>query len=244
MAHDCRYSPTLDELSDYEGEFHPPTRRSSKDFHISSQMSPTSKESTSECSRDLKLFQIPPTKRSGEFKREKRRDKVFGIKKRKFYESKYVNTQGIKRAKTKCTTYRIQPLTHNSFSNNVSVAQSKIKPSFRVASKALQVKVSQENEMIGVQTAYEVEGNLVIDSSILQNILDQFAICKYCQQGKLKLLDKGSKAGCASYLILRCNKCYNHVNFWKKFHNRRLPIAKILFPNEIPWYTLQFSVGD
>ena len=77
--------------------------------------------------------------------------------------------------------------------------------------------------MIGVQTAYKVEGNLVIDSSILQNILDQLAICKYCQQGKLKLLDKVSKAGFASYLTLRCNKCNSHVNFWrvgKNFHNR------------------------
>ena len=60
----------------------------------------------------------------------------------------------------------------------------------------------------------KVTTNIVIDPSVLEDILDSCAVCKVCTVGRLQIWDKGTKTCFASYLTLRCNFCHSGKDFW------------------------------
>ena len=40
------------------------------------------------------------------------------------------------------------------------------------------------------------------------------AVCRHCQSGELHLFNKGTKAGCATLLLLTCSHCQVSKSFW------------------------------
>ena len=56
------------------------------------------------------------------------------------------------------------------------------------------------------------------------------AVCRDCEVGKLELFDCGTKASCASLLMIRCRKCYISKSFWSvsgKFGKKSCPFQVI-----------------
>lgn len=55
--------------------------------------------------------------------------------------------------------------------------------------------------------------NLIINSDVLQGVLDMMSICRLCKKGNLKMFVI-RKISCTSYLLLRCDNCNNYKRFW------------------------------
>ena len=75
----------------------------------------------------------------------------------------------------------------------------------------------------------EVQGNFVVDLSSFSFILEEMAVCRDCEVGKLELFDCGTKASCASLLMIRCRKCYISKSFWSvsgKFGKKVVPLRR------------------
>ena len=54
-------------------------------------------------------------------------------------------------------------------------------------------------------------------------------MCRDCEVGKLELFDCGTKASCASLLMIRCRKCYISKSFWSvsgKFGKKVVPFRR------------------
>ena len=49
---------------------------------------------------------------------------------------------------------------------------------------------------------------------VLASVYNEIAMCRQCQLGELQLLNSGTKAGCAAYLMLRCSHCGVSKSFW------------------------------
>ena len=49
---------------------------------------------------------------------------------------------------------------------------------------------------------------------VLASVYNEIAMCRQCQLGELQLLNRGTKAGCATYLMLRCSHCCVSKSFW------------------------------
>ena len=68
-----------------------------------------------------------------------------------------------------------------------------------------------------------------MDLSSFSFILEEMAVCRDCEVGKLELFDRGTKASCASLLMIRCKKCYISKSFWSvsgKFGKKKLSLPE------------------
>ena len=65
-----------------------------------------------------------------------------------------------------------------------------------------------------VVPASKVTTNIVIDPSVLDDVLEFCAVCTVCLIGRLKIWDLGTRTCFASYLTLRGNYCNSGKDFW------------------------------
>ena len=56
--------------------------------------------------------------------------------------------------------------------------------------------------------------NIIINIAVFQTIFNQMTMCKTCQQGSIKLVEKDFKAGCALYIVMACNYCQVRSSYW------------------------------
>ena len=68
--------------------------------------------------------------------------------------------------------------------------------------------------IVSIAEVIPVKGNFVINLEAMMQVLGTLAVCRECQHGNLEAYDRRIKASCASYIMLRCNKCYNSRTFW------------------------------
>ena len=140
----------------------------------------------------------------------KRRPIAFSGKRRTFYANRY----------TKSTDSRTK-------SNDVSQSAPEIKdvttpsarkvkfPHLKSEAKLKQIPFAIDEDNTRMQTVSNLEGNLLITTSVLQEALAEIALCRCCQIGKLILHNNGSiRAGSAMYLLMRCEGCYSSKTFW------------------------------
>ena len=98
----------------------------------------------------------------------------------------------------------------------LTTAETKLAVSFefieKVAPQALVVRSPDLHEK--VVPASKVTTNIVIDPSVLEDVLESCAVCTVCLIGRLKIWDLGTRTCFASYLTLRCNYCNSGKDFW------------------------------
>ena len=60
----------------------------------------------------------------------------------------------------------------------------------------------------------EMSENIILNTNVLQTILLDMTVCSQCYRGKVIIAESSYKAGCASFIELKCNNCNNSRNFW------------------------------
>lgn len=80
-----------------------------------------------------------------------------------------------------------------------------------ITKNIFQLKLHDDEEKI--TKAKIPDGNLIINSVVLQKILDVVSVCSFCKNGNLVIYETG-RASCATKLVLKCNLCDNSRHFW------------------------------
>ena len=77
------------------------------------------------------------------------------------------------------------------------------------------VKV-RDDETVNSCDVREFDGkdNLVVNVHVISSVYLEMAVCRHCQSGDLHLFNKGTKAGCATLLLLSCLHCHVSKSFW------------------------------
>ena len=61
---------------------------------------------------------------------------------------------------------------------------------------------------------FDGKDNLVVNVHLISSVYREMAVCRHCQSGDLHLFNKGTKAGCATLLLLSCLHCHVSKSFW------------------------------
>ena len=61
---------------------------------------------------------------------------------------------------------------------------------------------------------FDSKDNLVVNVHVFSSAYSEMAVCRHCQSGELHLFNKGTKAGCATLLLLTCSHCQVSKSFW------------------------------
>ena len=159
-------------------------------------------QSTSACNEDLKSFHFP---------KHRRLRPIPYSRKRKFQGNRYPMGTAI------CTSSTDDPSQSAlEFQEMSTPASRKLKFTFakRKTVKSIIPVSSTDDDTVSMQQVSPIEGNLLISSTVLKNILTQTALCRSCQEGKLKLYNKSDiRSGCAIYIMIRCLKCFVSKTF-------------------------------
>ena len=76
------------------------------------------------------------------------------------------------------------------------------------------INVMSEDGKIKSKKVRSTEGNHIISTESLENILQMVAVCKKCKKGKLQIFEDASRVTSESRLMIRCNECSNYKPLW------------------------------
>ena len=158
---------------------------------------------TPACNNDLKCFHFPMPRKTSR--------PIPYTRKRKFHGNRH--TKGI----ASCTDSTDASQSAPELQDLSTPASRKLEFPFakRKANKSVIQVSSTDDDTVSMQKVSPIEGNLLISSTILQNVLTEMALCSSCQEGNLKLYNKsGIRSGCSMYIIMRCEKCFVSKTFW------------------------------
>ena len=160
-------------------------------------------QTTPACNKGLKSFHFPKPRRTSR--------PIPYTRKRKFHGNRY--TKGMSSNTDSTDASQSAP----EFQDVSSPASRKLEFPFakRKATKSIIPVSSTDDKTVSMKEVIPIEGNLLILSTVLQNVLTQMVLCSSCQEGNMKLYNEcGTRSGCAMYLIIRCEKCFVSKTFW------------------------------
>ena len=104
-----------------------------------------------------------------------------------------------------------------SVTNDTSVMEKKQGVDVQVTPRKLTRKRKHDSSILSPDSVTPATGYKIVDSVILQNILNLISICPYCKVcGKLELKqDNGKRHGLCEVLVLLCKACHKVVNTFK-----------------------------